>query len=727
MAAAPANKVGVVLPAALAVEVLGGVRDWVVLKHKHTLIVLGTRVFLLEQPTNSKHAHGIKVVGKATASEWHGPFTHDGLLKFVVHHGEDANTMQHKLNKKGMCVCLELHDIEPIATDTGHVTFLSGTKACANQVIVPFKQDQLFVVKPFNRPPSTLTTSTASSASLAATTPADSEEQGASSAAGLDSMASVEATPAVPAEARGCSPARHVPALKRARTASGTQPSTGSGGNAGPLADPAPDRPDLPHGAWPKQELNEPVHSMKDAFAWADYALAVLEALQGPLKELTGECVATTIADRFREETISTSFSGIDAPFVAIEVICSSLRYKLGAHVRMPNNIFAIEWFAKSRSVLVRAPTPPRCIFEDISGFLRPAAKNVMDALENAGQMSFANVLPLIMTPGVINLEAQCTVHGGECRVGTAKCQVAGTPCGDYSKMGAMKKDQGKTMRHYAVWLAMRRELQEPTILHENVEGFDIETLKAALSDLYRVDTAVIDSSTLGWPVQRKRRITVLSHRKKTQESGVSIQQWYSMFQRVRKTSWKDLFDDDVDVDDLKLELAWASSRRSHKKGRSSDTIVPTGPVTPQHFFDVLTATEKEYLRTYQQIAPGAAFSLGQNPNVRPTTSKTNLLQTLIKNTGLLWSDPHGKWLSGYGCLAAQGFPIHPRHSIDGDVCTGFRDRSKVTLEDRTATVGQAGNSMNVTMIGLGVLFTVLMVKRNEDPLGDLRSLIALL
>ena len=140
-----------------------------------------------------------------------------------------------------------------------------------------------------------------------------------------------------------------------------------------------------------------------------------------------------------------------------------------------------------------------------------------------------------------------------------------------------------------------------------------------------------------------------------------------------------------------------------------------------------MSATEKDWLCTYQQIAPGAAYSLGQNPNVRPTTSKHNILQTLIKNMGLLWSDLHGKWLSCYGCLAAQGFPIHPRHTINGDVCTGFRDRSKVTPEDRTAIVGQAGNSMNITMIGLGLLFTVLMVKRNEAPLGDLRSVIAAL
>eukprot|EP00974_Lingulodinium_polyedra_P116624 11159848-Lingulodinium_polyedra.AAC.1 len=49
---------------------------------------------------------------------------------------------------------------------------------------------------------------------------------------------------------------------------------------------------------------------------------------------------------------------------------------------------------------------------------------------------------------------------------------------------------------------------KSPRSPHENVENFDVETLSAALSDLYTVETAVVDPSTLGWPVQRKRRIT---------------------------------------------------------------------------------------------------------------------------------------------------------------------------------------------------------------------------
>lgn len=55
--------------------------------------------------------------------------------------------------------------------------------------------------------------------------------------------------------------------------------------------------------------------------------------------------------------------------------------------------------------------------------------------------------------------------------------------------------------------------MQERIIIHENVSNFGTKTLQRVLGDLYVLCPSVLCPTQLGWPIRRKRQVTVLLHR----------------------------------------------------------------------------------------------------------------------------------------------------------------------------------------------------------------------
>jgi hypothetical protein len=65
-------------------------------------------------------------------------------------------------------------------------------------------------------------------------------------------------------------------------------------------------------------------------------------------------------------------------------------------------------------------------------------------------------------------------------------------------------------------WVACRRFFQEDIVIQENVAGFMTNLLVSWLGSLYHFEVAIIDPVSLGWPVCRERKWTVMRHRYKT-------------------------------------------------------------------------------------------------------------------------------------------------------------------------------------------------------------------
>eukprot|EP00969_Alexandrium_andersonii_P226871 10018602-Alexandrium_andersonii.AAC.1 len=102
---------------------------------------------------------------------------------------------------------------------------------------------------------------------------------------------------------------------------------------------------------------------------------------------------------------------------------------------------------------------------------------------------------------------------------------------------------------------------QEPYIIHENVERFNIEVLRDLLGDLYEVQTAVLTPSTLGWPIERRRRITVMTHRTKVLSLVCPWSDAALMFDRPSTLHWECFFV--APGTETEQELAWARRRKA--------------------------------------------------------------------------------------------------------------------------------------------------------------------
>lgn len=136
---------------------------------------------------------------------------------------------------------------------------------------------------------------------------------------------------------------------------------------------------------------------------------------------------------------------------------------------------------------------------------------------------------------------------------------LAGTPCTDFSKMGALAGVDGPTLCATMCWVGMRRLLQEPVVVHENVASFPISFLLELLGDIYIIQSVIVCPSHLGWCIVRERRITVLLHKHRVTAILLDWSLAVPLFHRVCMWSWREFFC--ASDAEQKAELKWASSR----------------------------------------------------------------------------------------------------------------------------------------------------------------------
>ena len=227
---------------------------------------------------------------------------------------------------------------------------------------------------------------------------------------------------------------------------------------------------------------------------------------------------------------------------------------------------------------------------------------------------------------------------------------VGGTPCVDYSLRGTQGGLERAAATYFITWILMRAMLQETYVLHENVPAFDVEILLDALGSWYEIESIVIDASQFGWPMNRKRRYTVLRHRVKSLPFRSPLTIFTQMFFRsplVEDDECMDRQDTSqswpkwscflvATLEELKDDIQWASSRPLSQAKELAN--IDLDPLSSHTFHTCLTEKEEEYLKKYSERFPGLAYSLNQDPEFGPTRSSRQSLQCLIKNMGILWT-----------------------------------------------------------------------------------------
>ena len=98
----------------------------------------------------------------------------------------------------------------------------------------------------------------------------------------------------------------------------------------------------------------------------------------------------------------------------------------------------------------------------------------------------------------------------GACNIAGAVAflHIAGTPCVAWSSMGNQDGVDGDSMLHFLIWIGLRRLLQEPIIIQENVPQFPVSLLAEYLP-MYFIEVVVLSPQQLGWPIHRSRQYVV--------------------------------------------------------------------------------------------------------------------------------------------------------------------------------------------------------------------------
>eukprot|EP00969_Alexandrium_andersonii_P067458 2975894-Alexandrium_andersonii.AAC.1 len=112
-----------------------------------------------------------------------------------------------------------------------------------------------------------------------------------------------------------------------------------------------------------------------------------------------------------------------------------------------------------------------------------------------------------------MTLSAHCEIHKKCCKLHMARAHVAGTPCTDFSSLGAERREHGQTTLYLMAWLGLRLQLQEPTVVQENVVSFPPQLISQFLSEFYYIDIIVVDSAEFGFAATRVRKWCVMNHR----------------------------------------------------------------------------------------------------------------------------------------------------------------------------------------------------------------------
>lgn len=164
-------------------------------------------------------------------------------------------------------------------------------------------------------------------------------------------------------------------------------------------------------------------------------------------------------------------------------------------------------------------------------------------------------------------------------------------------------------------------------------------------------------------------------------------------------------------TDELLSELEWASNRRKSRAFGKKVEINTDGSFSIS-FEDALTPTELENLEKYRTRWPGCAYMLGQNADVKAMRSTPSVLQTIIRNVGILWSDVHNRWLTPSEVLQCQGFPMTTELSCGVACCSFPKERAPFPGRKRAAMLEQSGNSMTTVVAGLCCAFALLHVPK---------------
>ena len=469
------------------------------------------------------------------------------------------------------------------------------------------------------------------------------------------------------------------------------------------------------------------VHNLSDAFKWNHHVISKIK------RSDDGEDCDSPGWNMFlnhcSDSTYSTSCSGVDAPAAAISDLHWATISAAATHSRivMPRCLFAIEWDKSCQdelAVLHRTHAASAghshgvstglhseaCRFGDLAGFFDSSVTELLPTLMERPEIALEALCPLIKQNRGMRDHSPCLTHNKMCKVKAACRHIAGTSCTAWSAQGANAGEYDSTVIYFVAWCGMRRMLQEPLVIYENVRSKKLlSVLTEMLSDIYWVDdVGYLCPNQQGFPGERERQYVLMRHRSKIASLVDPLSNFSKRVRRecactFREYFWQHTVDPEFAANDstipfeLESDRKWVASRKTVPRHN-----VPHGAPATDLYLNSLTSMERMHLELYKENRHDTdhVFQLNQHGRDRPIHSHGPLLMTLIRNMGICWTAAvqPARWMSGSEALCAMGFRLAPCARVPYVQCS-----FQVRRTGRTARVcrQQAGNTMHVSSIGV--------------------------
>lgn len=443
------------------------------------------------------------------------------------------------------------------------------------------------------------------------------------------------------------------------------------------------------------------------------------------------------------EDTMSTSFSGIEAAGTAMNCLRHSWCKRTKAPFKHQRILFQIEWnTACCQELLPHAKQHNICLFSNIQHFFRPELDDTVNRLLQKPHLAVEILGPLLSSGNAMRKEAPCLTHGKQCAVRSARRHIAGTSCKPYSRKGSQMSQGDPETLFTLAWLGMRLTLQEPIIVSENVKttGPGSATLAtiarhdgmkglpvqdAGLGNLvirfldahYWMETTILDPALLGFPFSREREFIVMRRKVKCLPMLSPKARFQKRFFRACAWSWKEIFmmhhpkvqGHGVVAHECEQDILWARGRpTSMGQMLALDTISVENLQDPDIWEWSLTSSELRFLGQYRSGWPNTAYQLNQDPaSGHGHKAGQHAMFTLINNCGLIWNDTAtpSRWMTATEALMCQGFPVIPLLHDPKDCLSVFSLEN--SQRNGRHTCAQAGNSMHCAVMALIQLYTL--------------------
>ena len=460
-----------------------------------------------------------------------------------------------------------------------------------------------------------------------------------------------------------------------------------------------------------------------------------------------------TFAVFWTSMSISTAFSGIDAPGHAVHLVDQFLVCALGDRLtsiiggdvlslRAANMVWAVEKDNLARNELRCSPLRPQHVYGCIEDFLSDAYKEPGKLIRTLSTWSFEDLRDGLKSGEFITLAAHCSDNG--CGKVTSGCKnllktlvktfahLAGPPCIDHSPQGARKEAWGEAFLPMFIWMCILAQLDFQCVLFENVPEYSLKLVMFFLDWKFAFESIVTGPNDDGFPVLRDRRITWLLLRSALKAVVTPFSEFSRLCSRTTGYSWEGLL---VATDVMLAEdLAWAERRPTscirdknfQKLSQSQQAIALESKWTK-----ALTRIEIEFLEQYRlqfysSCADGRMCAvIGQDPAKHPQWIAGQLMLTVISNSPVLWVkgfDPTSgqvleRFVHPVEMLLSQGFPAMELYTpYDFKASWLFPNATR----SRPSTVRQAGNSMNLAVIGKSLAWVATQVEWHQvEPLDD--------